>query len=163
MTKYSKDLKERVLNDMRPPNAVAISELEVKYNIPNQTLYAWRKKALDQGTLIAENNTSKQWSHDAKFAAVIETAAMTETEKGEYCRQHGLFIEQLKQWRQTCLAGFQTQPAVDRETQQTISQKDKQIKRLEKEINRKDKALAESAALLVLSKKYRGYLDDEEY
>ena len=65
---------------------------------------------------------------------------MTQTEKAEYCCNKGLYLEQLEQWRAACLSGFNTTPV----------------------LNAKQKALAEAAALMVLSKKYRHHFQDEE-
>ena len=87
---------------------------------------------------------------------------MTQAEKAEYCRSRGIYIEQIEQWKSACLSGFNTQPIQTKEQKAADIQKDKKIKQLEKELNRKEKALAETAALMVLSKKYRpGFLDEE--
>ena len=48
------------------------------------------------------DNTPEGWQSRDKFAAVMETAAMSEVEVGEYCRQRGLYPEQLHQWRKAC-------------------------------------------------------------
>jgi len=99
-----------------------------------------------------------------KFAAVAECASLSEIEVGEYCRRKGLYPEQLAAWRQAFLSGMappKAQPKVDREQ---ARQDQKRIKQLERELRRKDKALAETAALLVLRKKLNDYwgVDDED-
>ena len=162
MAHYPKDLKSKIIQEMQPPNALSIAELVLKYSIPNQTLYAWRKKAIDNGMLVAESPNADHWTHHAKFAALIATASLTEAEKAEYCRQKGLFTEQLEQWRSACLSGFDSKPTLTRQQQAELNAKDREISALQKDISRKNNALAEAGALLVLAKKYRHNFVDEE-
>lgn len=162
MTHYSKEIKQQVLSDMQPPNALPISAIVMKYSIPNQTLYSWRKKALDNGILVAESPNCDSWSHQAKFAALMATANMTIAEKAEYCRQKGIFSEQLEQWQSACLSGFDSKPALTRQQKAELNAKDREINDLKKDISRKNNALAEAGALLVLSKKYHHNFEDEE-
>jgi transposase len=162
MTHYSKELKQKVINDMNPPNSLLIPELVTKYNVPKQTLYYWRKRAIEQGKLINGESDSNKWSNEVKLTTIIETAAMTQAEKAEYCRIKGIYFEQLGQWHTACLSGFNTAPVISAKQKTEQIQKDKQIKKLEKELHRKEKALAEAAALMVLSKKYRHHFLVEE-
>ncbi len=83
---------------------------------------------------------------------VVETAALSETELSEYCRKKGLYPQQVKEWKHACISGAQASQREDQEIKQ-LKQERKHIQSLEKELLRKDKALAEAAALLVLSKK----------
>ena len=162
MTHYSKELKQKIINDMSPPNSLKIPELVTKYNVPKQTLYSWRKRAVEQGQLVNGESDSNKWRNEVKLAAIIETAVMTQAEKAEYCRIKGIYLEQLDQWRIACLSGFNIVPVINARQKAEKIKKDKQIKKLEKELNRKEKALAEAAALMVLSKKYRHHFLDEE-
>jgi len=162
MTHYTKELKQKVINDMSPPNLLQIPELVTKYNIPKQTLYYWRKRAVELGQLVNGESDSNKWSNEVKLTTIIETAIMTQAEKAEYCRTKGIYIEQLGQWRTACLSGFNITPVMSAKQKAEQTQKDKQIKKLEKELNRKEKALAEAAALMVLSKKYRHHFLEEE-
>lgn len=161
MTNYSKELKQKVINDMSPPNSLSVPELATKYHVPKQTLYSWRKKAVKQGQLVTGNSDSNKWSNELKLATIIETSVMTQAEKAEYCRNKGIYLEQLEQWHAACLSGFNTTPVINAKQKAEQIQKDKQINKLEKELNRKEKALAEAAALMVLSKKYRHHFQDE--
>ena len=81
---------------------------------------------------------------------VVETAALNETERGEYGRQRGLYPEQLEAWRRICEQANASQAAA-RPKHDTADQR--RIRELERELSRKEKALAEAAALLVLRKK----------
>ena len=88
----------------------------------------------------------------ARFEAVLVTAALDEAGKSAWCREHGVYPQELEQWRQSAtqaLAEPEDVPVSRRESKADR----RRIKELERELRRKDKALAETAALLVLSKK----------
>jgi len=113
---------------------------------------------------LKSKKSKKQWSAEKKFEAVIETSALSEAEKSEYCRKHGLYPDQLKEWKKNCISGCRKSP--DREYLKKAKQKEQELKRkaqsLEKELNRKEKALAETAALLVLKKKAQELWGEQE-
>ena len=96
----------------------------------------------------------QDWSAEEKLAAVLEAASLTEEEFGAFLRSRGLHEAQLQQWRDQMLVGLEPKPAKRVET--------KRIRDLEKELRRKDKALAETAALLVLKKKAQEIWGDED-
>jgi transposase-like protein len=127
-----------------------------------QTLYSWRNKANETGLLMPTKSSSKRWTKQNKFSVVLETCAMNIEELSRYCREKGLYPDQVKAWREACINGID-EPVVDPKvtaTQLRALKKDKQ--KLEQQLRRKDKALAEAAALLVLQKKYQALWEDEE-
>ena len=83
---------------------------------------------------------------------MIVTAAMDEAQLSAWCREQGLFAADLQQWRQSAMAAL-SQPEEGRASPQETREDRKRIKELERDLRRKEKALAETAALLVLSKK----------
>jgi transposase-like protein len=126
------------------------------------SLYAWRKQAKAEGAPVPGNNKlPDNWPAEAKFAMVLETAALSEIELSEYCRRKGLYPEQVSAWRQACISGQQPAKA-QRQTEREQAKSDKKrIRELERELRRKDKALAETAAILVLRKKLNAYWGDD--
>jgi len=88
----------------------------------------------------------------ARLEAVITVAAMDEAGKNAWCREHGVFPAELDKWRLSATTALADPEDVRVSPQATRADK-KRIKELERELQRKDKALAETAALLVLSKK----------
>jgi transposase-like protein len=84
--------------------------------------------------------------------AVITVAALDEAGKNAWCREHGVFPADLDQWRLNATTAL-AEPEEARASPQSTRQDKKRIKELERELLRKDRALAETAALLVLSKK----------
>ncbi len=129
-------------------------------NINLSTLYAWRTKYLPQysgGSDLLKSNTSHHWSSEKKFTVVLETAALSEAELSEYCRKKGIYPEQISQWKQSCLSANQSDSHRKKQQAQERKEDQQRIKQLEKELKRKDAALAETAALLVLRKKLNAY------
>ncbi|MCI3170636.1 transposase [Pseudomonas aeruginosa] len=85
---------------------------------------------------------------------VLESASLNAAELAEYCRRKGLYVEQIKAWREACeQANGSVQPSKTRREREEEKAAKKRIKQLERELRRKDAALAETAALLVLRKK----------
>lgn len=101
--RYSAKRKEAVLRKMLSPHSRSIRELVEEEGISEPTLYNWRKEARSQGRLLPDaENTPEGWNSKDKFAAVLEGAALNEAELGEYCRQWGLYPEQIHAWRAAC-------------------------------------------------------------
>jgi len=145
---YSKKLKESVFKRLAPPNAEKVSALAKELNIPKNTLYTWRNKVL-KGT----NKKTSKWRSKDKFQAVLETASLSELETSKYCRKKGIHLEELNSWIKQCQNANNTKfedPKVIKENLKNEQQKNKE---LQKELKYKEKALAETAALLVLRKK----------
>ena len=87
------------------------------------------------------------WTAEAKLKALIETAGLAENELGLYLRREGLYSTQIMEWRADVIAHLETRPTPKKDA------RDETIRQLEREILRKDKALAEASALLILQKK----------
>ena len=88
---------------MLPPESKTIAAPATEEGVSEATLYNWRRDARRRGRLLLDGDTTPEgWSARDKFAAVIETAALNETERAEYCRQRGLYPEQIDAWRTAC-------------------------------------------------------------
>ena len=151
---YSPERKEAVLKRMLPPNPIPLSTLAKEEGISEGTLYKWRMVARIQGRLLPGADTGPEgWSSRDKFSAVLETAALNDADLAEYCRQRGLFPEQIKAWRNACeQANDWDRARTCRATEEAKAER-RRVRDLERELERKEKALAETAALLVLRKK----------
>jgi transposase len=161
VTHYSEELKASIIARMLAPSNMSVPQLALETGIPKDTLYTWRiKHRKSRGNAPASQLASGELSSEQKFAVVIESAALNEIELSEYCRRKGLYPEQIHAWRKTCVqANASATPGVD---QTRIRTQSKRIKQLEAELRRKDKALAETAALLVLQKKVRAIWGEPE-
>lgn len=140
-----------------------VRRLAEETGITDSTLYTWRKRALPQGDVVpGAGNDPNKWSSEEKFAVVLETASLNEAELSEYCRKKGLYPEQVTEWKHACLKA-NVRPANKQKILSEERKRDKKIiKSLSKELKRKDKALAETAALLVLKKKAQAIWGDPE-
>ena len=160
-TKYSKEFKESMIARMLPPENVSVPDLVRETGLPKDTLYTWRIQYRNkQGPSTGSSRSDVPLSNEEKLSIIIETASLSEIELGEYCRRKGLYPEQIAGWKKTFIQKATTATSkVDREH---LRQQDKTIKTLQSELNRKEKALAEAAALLVLEKKLQALLEDRE-
>ena len=160
---YSKEFKDSILRRMLPPNNESISTIAKEEGLSEQTLRNWRDRARKEG--YAAPGTDSQpdnWSTQDKFLVVLETASMNEADLAEYARKKGLFVEQIRAWRDACVnanGGIAKEAA---RLNQELKDSQKERKKLEKELQRKEKALAEAAALLVLAKKANAIWGDPE-
>ncbi len=162
MSSYSTERKSAILNKLLPPHNRSVASVAREEGVAEQTLYNWRKQAKEQGQPVPGNKSKPdQWSHETKFAVVVETAALSESELGEYCRKKGLFLDQVKRWKQQCLQGFQSDEQQAKVIKQQTKEDKAEIKSLKKDLRFKEKALAETAALLVLRKKLKAFYGEE--
>ena len=163
MKRYSAERRESVIQKMMPPHNIPIPRLAEETGISDVTLYTWRKQARVEGVAVpADGENPEKWSTEDKFAIVLEAASLNEAELAEYCRQRGLYVEQIAAWRKACLQANANSVAQAKAQREQNKKDRKQIKRLERELHRKEKALAEAAALLVLQKKAQSIWGDGE-
>lgn len=163
MKAYSEERKEALVRRMMPPENAPVSMLARETGITEQTLYTWRRQAKEQGLVVpGDGKHAEGWSSRDKFAVVLETAPLNAAELAEYCRRKGLYPEQIKAWRTTCETANANATEQAREQRHQTKDDKQRIKQLEKELQRKEKALAEAAALLVLRKKAQAIWGDNE-
>jgi transposase len=163
MSRLPQARKEAILSKMLSPHPLTIAALSKQEGISEATLYNWRKQLRHEGRPVPEHDrSSENWSAATKFAIVVETATLSETELAEYCRSKGLYPQHIKAWRDTAIESQDGSKQAAAVHQQQGRDYRKQIKRLEREIARKDKALAEAAALLILQKKMRALWEGGE-
>ncbi len=146
-----------------PPNSVAVSKIAQDTGVSDVTLYKWRNTFRNRGLAVpGDKQAPENWTAADKLAVVIETASMNEAQLGEYCRSKGLYPEQIAQWKDSAISGYQHSREVEKDKARGRREDKTKIKRLESELRRKDKALAETAALWVLSKKLQAIWEESE-
>ncbi len=161
--RYSKEQKEAIVKRMMPPHNESVATIAREEGITEPTLYKWRKAAREAGVATPGNGqTSDKWSSQDKFLIVMETFAMNETELAEYCRKKGLYREQIESWRAACLQANGQVFDQSKELNGALKEEKKRAKQLEKDLQKKEKALAEAAALLLLRKKAQAIWGDDE-
>ena len=154
--RYSEEFKEQTVRKMMPPNAQTVAQIHRDTGVSEPTLYAWREQYRAKGLAVpADPANPKTWRGRDKLAVVIESAALNETDLAAYCRRKGLYPEQIAQWREVAELSNdpQGQQPLTKAERRELAAERKKSRLLEKDLARKDKALAEAAALLVLRKK----------
>ncbi len=162
-TRYNKEFKEQVITRMMPPMNESVKFLSEELGISEQSLYKWRQKARAEGQATPGNGqTSEHWNSEDKFLIVMETYSMNQVELAEYCRKKGLYKEQIDAWRISCLNANTGELNRTKTLSSELKEEKKRSAHIEKDLRKKEKALAEAAALLLLRKKARAIWGDPE-
>lgn len=131
--------------------------------LPQATLYEWRKKARAKARGAGrQSDASQKWSSESKFQMVVETMPLSAAELGEYCRRKGVYPEQIAEWKMACMGANEQRETRREEQKNTVKMLTGEVKTLKKELRVKEKALAETAALLVLRKKLNAIWGESE-
>jgi len=146
MARYGQAFKDRVVARLLPPESGSVEAVALEVGVSAPTLERWRSDALSKPA------RGRAWTAAARFDAVVTTASMDEAAKSAWCRESGLFPQDLTSWQQSATQALAA-PEDARASPQKTQQDRRRIKTLERELLRKERALAETAALLVLSKK----------
>jgi len=158
VVEYSEAFRAKMIRKMLPPGAVSAKALADELGLNQPTLSRWLKEARTRGVM---DKPAKKWTPSEKLRVVIEAGKLSDDELGEFLRREGLHEAQLREWRAVAEAAFVDVPKTKASKK---SPEAKRIKELEWEVRRKDKALAEASALLILKKKAEaiwGALDDD--
>lgn len=161
---YAKERKDAIINKMLPPQNMTVPELAQLENIPLSTLYTWRTQYLnhhnEETASMPPSNTPRSASQ--KLSIIIETSPLNEQDLSEYCRKTGLFISEIDRWKADFIKNAKNQSTSNKEDKAQLKQLRTDNKSLKKELHRKEKALAEAAALLVLRKKWDALWEESE-
>jgi len=154
MRYYSLERREAVVRRMLS-GTICVKALSRETGIADTTLYRWREKTRGQGgTVDTAKPSGDPLPAARKLAMVVATFAMNAAELAEYCRQEGLFADQVQAWRIACEQATGVGPGgTVSDLRAALAQEKKRSQALARELNRKEKALAETAALLTLRKK----------
>ena len=160
---YTKEFKASVLKRLEQPTTDTITSVSKELGIPRTTIYQWIKKEEKKDNKSSVNNKpSHKWNSKDKFHIVLETASFTESELAEYCRRKGIYVDDVTIWREQCLTANQAILEDPKELKESLKREKDINKELKRELRIKEKALAETAALLVLRKKANAIWGDLE-
>jgi len=157
-TQYTPAFRQQALEKVYSRGRQSVVSVAQQLNMNPWTLKNWMTadKKQQQNTDHSTSRRPQDWTAAQRLEALMQTHAMNEQELSTFCREQGLFMHHLKQWRQDFESG---QTAKDNATQ--LRDLKAANKTLERELKRKEKALAEAAALLVLQKKYQALWEDK--
>jgi transposase-like protein len=161
--KYSAAFKTKMVQKMLGGRSANSLAQEIGVNQP--TLSKWLrdagslqpvKRRVQDEPAKTDGRRPDDWSAEEKLEAVLEVRRISRSELGEFLRRRGLHEEQLRQWEAAAVDSLRGRKAPGK------SAESKRVKELERELRRKEKALAEAAALLVLRKKAEALWGDED-
>jgi len=169
-TKHSASFKIRAVEKaLNRANGITLNTIIDELGIGRSTLTKWVRDArynklenlTGGGTLSSRNEKRPQdWGLEERLEIVMACESLDEEQRSEYCRKHGVYPHHIKQWKLDFISGNSSSEDVT--TRQEVKNLKNENKALKKELNRKDKALAETAALLVLQKKVNAIWGNDE-
>jgi transposase-like protein len=139
----------------------SVRDVAEEINVGYETLKNWlKRKSLDDvSTSAVKEKRPQDWQRDEQLAALMETHGLGEEALQAWCRAHGIFPHHLDSWRTSFITEQAPAPVSEGRVLKTLKNENDELKA---ELRRKDKALAEAAALLVLQKKFRALWDNED-
>jgi transposase len=157
MKQYTTAFKARVLQRLVGPRAISAYRLAAEVGVSQVTLSRWLAAARSVPSMATPG---KKWSGAQKLRVMLAAHGLSDTELGALLRREGLHAAQLAEWRAAAETALEDPSRRREKTGPTPESK--RIVDLERELRRKEKALAEAAALLVLKKKVEAYWGDAD-
>jgi transposase len=163
VTQYSQGFKSKMVQRMVGPAAISANRLAREVGVGQPTLSKWLRQAEGRiGSVKFDApppsprspRRPEDWSPEERLGAVLEASRLSDEELGAFLRREGISEEVLGEWKAAALEALGPQRKSTGDA--------RRVRELEKQLRRKDKALAEAAALLVLQKKLRNLLGDED-
>lgn len=170
MASYTSGFRARMIKRMTGPSAISATALSKEVGVSQATLSRWLQRASTLGRMSQDENNEDQanrtrngrWSAQEKLRVVLEASSLSEEELGAFLRREGLHEAQLQEWRTKALEAASSALKDSHRKQSERTPEARKIRELERELSRKDKALAEVAALLALQKKVQEIWGDED-
>ena len=157
MTQYTAALKARVLQRLVGPRAISAYRLAGEVGVSQVTLSRWLAAARSVPVM---STGVRQWTGAQKLRVMIAAHGLSETDLGALLRREGLYAAQLEAWRSAAETALD---APSRRREKAVPHPDTtRLAEVGRERRRKEKALAEAAALLVLKQQVEAYWGDED-
>lgn len=175
MSSFSAGFKARMVQRMAGPEAISATALSREVGVSQNSLSRWLREASVPTPTVppmakkkkSQRSTSRKGSHrgrtaEEKLRIVLEASALSDEDLGAFLRREGLHEAQLEEWRAKAMEGATGALKAPHAKRSERTREARKIKELERELHRKDKALAEVAALLALKKKVQEIWGDED-
>lgn len=158
LTRYSPAFKEEVVRKMLLRGNRTIADMAAELNVPYHSVRNWLRnpKMAHLHRPASGEKRAQQWSAEQRLQALLDTNNLSAEQLNAWCRERGIFAHQLQAWKaEFCMP---VKPSADATEVRKLKEN---LATLQRELNRKEKALSEAAALLVLQKKYQALWEDE--
>lgn len=165
MIKFNQEFKvEAVKKALSRPSDQSLNNIADDLGMGYSTLQRWIRLAVNNtlekpSDTLSNEKSPQDWNKSQRLEAVLDCHSMNEQQKSSYCREKGIYPHHVKQWKVGFLSDKNSADTGSKQDQKKLKQENK---RLQKELHRKDKALSETAALLVLSKKCQAIWGEKE-
>lgn len=144
---YAENFKKAMVQKLLLPDGPSVLSLSRETGVSEQSLYNWKAKYQNGGSGQTQRSP-RHWTNENKYEALLEAAKLTGEDLGKWLREKGLRSEHIEIWQQEMKENLNQQ-----KKNTGLKEAKRRIKELERELHRKDKALAEMSALIVLKKK----------
>jgi len=160
-TNYTPSFREQALSKVFSRGTRNVHSVATELNMSYHTLKNWMREEKKKTPIPSEPGSRRpsDWSAGERLQALLETHILDEMSRNAWCREQGVYPQQLQTWRSEIEQGETPNAAAARSELRELREEKKQLQR---ELNRKEKALAEAAALLVLQKKYQALWEDKD-
>ncbi len=165
MTGYNQAFKvQSVKKALSKNSGKTLKQIADELGVGYSTLQTWIRLAKNNKLekpqkQMTQEKSPRDWNKAERLEAIMVTYRMTEEDVSKYCREQGLYPHHLAEWKTEFLSNTEEPKSVSKQAIKRLSQENKQLK---KDLNRKNKALSETAALLVLSKKCQAIWGESE-
>lgn len=165
---YTDSFKAKMVQRLSAPNAITAMSLSKEVGVSQSQLSRWLRDARTVDPMAKERRSDRvvegtARSAEEKVRIVMEAAAIPPNELGAYLRREGVHEAELAQWRAAAMEAAKTALEGGSASKPAGRGSDgRRIKDLERELRRKEKALAEAAALLVLQKKFNAFMEERD-
>ena len=141
-----------------------LKEIAAMLGVGYSTLQTWIRLAKDNklekpNTIMSKEKSPNDWTKEQRLEAIMHCHSLNDEQLSSYCRENGIYPHHIQEWKSGFLSNNQGTESESKQEQKKLQQ---QYKTLQKELNRKERALAETAALLVLSKKCQAIWGEKE-
>jgi len=155
MNKYSTKFKEEVVR--KKLSGRPVLEISKETGVADVTIYQWAKR-FQTGTLSTKESFPGNFSVNQKYQLLMDYYSIPKNKTGHWLRENGVHTEHITKWKNE-IGVLMTKPSKEKDE---IKKLKSELLTAHREIRKKDKALAEAAALLVLKKKYQYLWEEEE-
>lgn len=159
---YTATFRNRMVARLVGPHAISATALGKETGLPQATLSRWVREASNLRRRMPDEKDPpkkqpQEWTPEEKLQIVLEASTLSEGELGVFLRGKGIHEAVLTEWKHQALAGLR-----GTEVASKLQRESREMRELKRELKRKDKALAETAALIVLKKKVQAIWGDED-
>jgi hypothetical protein len=152
---YSSEFKKVAVQKYLSNRTGNLRDLASELGVSHTCLWKWvgeYKKYANSNGMNHIDKRPQDWTADEKIQACFDYENLSVEQQGEFLRRKGLHSDRLVEWKNLCLSALSLK-GNDAASRVELNDANRKIKELERDLNRKDKALAEASALLVLKKK----------